>query len=274
MHELPPGFTASPTLPDAVPAAPRSAATVVLLRDSVGGPEVYLLRRVIGMAFAGGMTAFPGGSVDPADALTEVPWAGRPPSAWATRLGTDEAPARALVCAAVRETFEESGVLLAGAAPGEVVADVSGEQWEAERVSLEQHTQSLSQLLSSRRLLLQADLLRAWSHWITPEAEPRRFDTRFFVAALPTGQATRHVGGEADRVRWMRPADAVAAHARGDLPMLPPTAVTLDELSSYPDAAAVLAAADERRIAPILPRIIAVDGRVGIVLPGEPGYGG
>lgn len=272
MHELPPGFATHPAPAGVAPAVPRSAATVALLRDGAGGPEVYLLRRVAGMAFAGGMTVFPGGSVDPADALFDVGWIGRPPSAWADRLGADEAGARALVCAAVRETFEECGVLLAGPASDQVVTDVSGEDWEAERLALEGHGQSLSQLLARRGLLLRADLLRAWSHWITPEAEPRRFDTRFFVAALPTGQVTRDVGGEADVVLWMRPADARAAQARGELPMLPPTEVTLDELSPYADVAEALAAADQRRIAPILPRVVSADGRAAVVLPGETGY--
>ena len=96
------------------PAEPRNAATVVLLRGSAEGPEVYLLRRQTSMAFAAGMCVFPGGGVDPRDFDHEVAWAGPGPDAWAARLGTDEATARALVCAAVRETFEESGVLLAG----------------------------------------------------------------------------------------------------------------------------------------------------------------
>lgn len=290
-YELPPGFAAHRRPAGAVPAVPRDAATVVLLRDSAAGPEAYLLRRVTGMAFAGGMTVFPGGSVDPTDAGATIDetatidgtapaddgapalaWAGSPPSAWAARLSADAGRARALICAAVRETFEESGVLLAGGAPGEVTADVSGEEWEAERVALEGHTQSLSQLLARRGLALRADLLRVWSHWITPEPEPRRYDTRFFVAALPAGQATRLVGGEADRGHWIRPADAVAAARRAELVMLPPTAVTLGELVPYPDVAAVLAAADERPVTPILPRVVASAGRFWIVLPGEPGY--
>lgn len=272
MHELPPGFAAQPLVAGATPAMPRSAATVVLLRDSRAGLEVYLLRRVTGMAFAGGMTAFPGGSVDPADALGSVPWAGPPAVEWGGPLGCDEPTVRALACAAVRETFEESGVLLAGRAAGAVVTDVTGPEWEAERVGLEAHTQSLSQLLTRRGLLLQAGLLRPWSHWITPEAEPRRYDTRFFVAALPAGQSTRPVGGESDRERWMRPADALAAQQRGDLPMLPPTSVTLGELAGYPTVAGVLAAALERSISPVLPRLVTVGGRAGIVLPGEQGY--
>jgi len=256
-------------------ASPRPASTVVLLRDSPAGPETYLLRRVVAMAFAGGMTVFPGGSVDAADGAGEAPWAGPTPDGWLERLSADESLVRALVCAAVRETFEESGVLLAGPGPGERVADVAGAQWESERRSLEAGTQHLSQVLSRRGLRVRIDLLRPWTHWITPESEPRRYDTRFFVAALPVGQATRDVGGEADQVCWMRPAEALAAHHRGALPMLPPTVVTLQELRPYDSVAAILAAADQRMIRPILPRILGGDpGSPRVVLPGEAGYDG
>ena len=106
------------------PAEPRDAATVVLLRRGGAGPEVYLLRRHVSMEFAGGMCVFPGGGVDPRDFDHTVAWAGPTPAEWAARLGVDEAKARALVCAAVRETFEESGVLLAGASADSVVADI------------------------------------------------------------------------------------------------------------------------------------------------------
>ncbi len=254
------------------PAQPRPASTVILLRDAPHGPEVYLLRRVAAMAFAGGMTVFPGGSVDAADGTGEAPWAGSLPSSWPQRLGAENSLVRALVCAAVRETFEESGVLLAGPATGGVAPDVSGPQWEAQRRSLESGEQSLSQLLSQLGLQVRLDLLRPWAHWVTPESSPRRFDARFFVAAMPKGQATRDVGGEADQVRWMRPIDAVAAHRAGELPMLPPTAVTLAELVAYDCVAAVLAAADQRTISPILPRIFGDGGPVRVVLPGEEGY--
>ena len=216
---------------------PRHAATVVLLRDAAAGPEVYLLRRVAAMAFAGGLWVFPGGSVDPADATAEAAWAGPPPSWWAGHLSADEPLARALVCAAVRETFEESGVLLAGPSDTEVLADVSTDEWEAERVALEAREQSLSELLVRRGLVLRADLLRPFAHWVTPAVEPRRFDTRFFVAALPAGQTCRTAGTEADERRWVRPADALGQ----ELPMMPPTSRSLGDLRDAPSVAAALA---------------------------------
>src|SRR3712207_1025421 len=187
----------------AQPAPTRDAATVVLLRDAPEfGVEVYLLRRVTSMSFAAGMHVFPGGSVDPRDADAEIAWAGPTAAEWSDRLGADEPLARALVCAAVRETFEESGVLLAGPSSDEVLADVSGEDWEADRQALLDRSLAFSAMLQRRGLVLRADLFRPWNHWITPEVEPKRFDTRFFVAALPQGQTPRDVGGEADEVHW------------------------------------------------------------------------
>src|SRR5438270_3314005 len=121
---------------EVTPAQPRHASTVVLLRDRPDGMQAYLLRRTRTMAFAAGMYVFPGGSVDPRDeTLATDAWAGPPPAAWAGLLSADEALTKALVCAAVRETFEESGVLLAGAGPDHVVADTTGEECESDRAA-------------------------------------------------------------------------------------------------------------------------------------------
>jgi 8-oxo-dGTP pyrophosphatase MutT (NUDIX family) len=239
----------------------RDAATVVLLRDRPAGPEVYLLRRAPSMAFAAGMYVFPGGSVDPRDATQETAWAGPAPKRWAELLGCDDELARALVCAAVRETFEESGVLLAGASPDDVVADTTAADWEDDRLALLDRSHSLAEMLSRRGLVLRSDLLRVWGHWITPEFEPRRFDTRFFVAAVPDGQRTRDVGGEADRVVWLPVSEALA--------MLPPTAVTLRELTAYDGVPAVLAAA--RHVVPLMPRAVVDGDDVRLVLDGPDG---
>ena len=174
---------------------------------------------------------------------------------------------RALVCAAVRETFEESGVLLAGASPSDVLADVSTDEWEAERVALEAREQSLSELLARRGLVLRADLLRPLAHWITPVVEHKRFDTRFFLAEVPAGQVCREAGTEADSRLWVRPREALDA----GLTMLPPTTVTLEALADAPDVAAALAA--PREVRPVLPRFDVGPGdEVAFLLPGDPGY--
>jgi 8-oxo-dGTP pyrophosphatase MutT (NUDIX family) len=221
--------------------APRPAATVALLRDGGRGLEAYVLRRTTTMAFAAGMHVFPGGSVDLRDAEHSPAWAGPDLAAWAATLGCDQPLARALVCAAVRETFEESGVLLAGS-PESVVPDTTSDDWERARQDLLDRAQSLAGLVESRELVVRSDLLRAWAHWITPEFEPRRFDTRFFVAAVPEGQRARDISGEADLAVWLPVAEAVEGFVSGRFPMLPPTIVTLRELAAYADVAEVLAA--------------------------------
>ncbi|WP_406285065.1 NUDIX hydrolase [Embleya sp. NBC_00896] len=237
---------------EAEPVAPRRAATVVLLRDRPEGPEAYLLRRHTTMKFAAGMYAFPGGAVDPRDADHSVAWAGPDPAEWAKRFGTGASEARAIVCAAVRETFEESGVLLAGPNANTIVSDTTGEDWEADRAALVAREQTLTEFLERRELVLRSDLLGAWSRWVTPEFEDRRYDTWFFVAALPAGQRTRDVSGEADRVTWARPADALAQHRAQEMAMLPPTIDTLRHMAELADPAAALAAAADREITPIM----------------------
>ncbi|MDX6248971.1 MAG: hypothetical protein QOF10_2331 [Kribbellaceae bacterium] len=236
-------------------AEPRPASTVILLRDTATGPEVYLLRRQQSMAFAAGMTVFPGGRVDPTDSSIADSWSGPPPSEFGDRLGCSADAAAAYVAAAVRETFEESGVLLAGPSDGSVVADTTGDDWEADRVALEARTLGFADFLHRRGLVLRADLLGAWAHWITPEFEPRRYDTAFFVAALPAGQVTRDVTSESDQVAWLHPASAVQAVEAGDVLMLPPTYLCCRDLIPYDAVADVLAASTEREIRPILPTV-------------------
>lgn len=257
----------------ATPVAPKPAATVILLRTRSAGLEAYLLRRQQVMAFAGGMHVFPGGGVDPRDSDYEVPWAGPAPAQWAYWLGVDEGMARALVCAAVRETFEESGVLLAGQSAADVVADTTGRGWEADRLALIDRTVALSELLVRRGLVVRSDLLGRWARWITPEFEPKRYDTFFFVAALPEGQQTRDVGGEADRVLWVRPGDAAERGLSGELAMLPPTWTMLSEVSGYDAVSDVLAAASDRVLHVVMPKAVQYeDGEVRLLIPGEEGY--
>jgi 8-oxo-dGTP pyrophosphatase MutT (NUDIX family) len=251
-------------------APARPAATVVLLRDTATGLQVYLLRRVATMAFAAGMHVFPGGSVDAADAaLPDSAWAGPGVAEWQRILSAEPGLARSLIAAAVRETFEESGVLLAGESEDRVVADLTGADWERERLALLARERSLAGLLAERRLVVRTDLLRAWAHWITPEVEERRYDTRFFLAALPAGQRTRDVGGESDRARWISPTEALAERAAGRLGMLPPTAFTLSELTCFATVAEALAAGTLRDVRPWLPRVVVDADTARLLLPHE-----
>ncbi|HEX6150096.1 NUDIX hydrolase [Nocardioides sp.] len=241
----------------ATPAEPRDAATVVLLRPgtSGGGPEVYLLRRQTSMAFAGGMCVFPGGGVDPRDFDHAVAWAGPTPAEWAATLAVDEPMARALVCAAVRETFEESGVLLAGTADS-VVADTTGEDWEADRLALEARELSLTDFLDRRALVLRSDLLGAWSGWLTPVFEPRRYRTWFFVARLPEGQVTRDVSTESTSVAWLPVMDAVARVEAEEIFMMPPTYLTCLDVGQHPSPEAVLDEARTRAVEMFTPEVV------------------
>ncbi|MGW7050569.1 NUDIX hydrolase [Streptomyces sp. NPDC054887] len=233
-------------------ASPRRAATVMLLRDTAAGPVVHMLRRRASMAFAGGAYAYPGGGVDPRDDDHQVGWAGPSLDDWALRLGVDPASAQAIVCAAVRETYEEAGVLLAGPTAGTVVGDTTGDDWEADRQALVARELSFADFLQRRSLVLRSDLLGAWARWITPEFEPKRYDTWFFVAALPAGQRTRNASTEADRTVWTAPAEAAAGYDRGELLMMPPTISTLRTLQPFATAAEALAGAGGRDMTPVL----------------------
>ena len=242
------------------PAPVRDAATVMLVRDApprrrsgAGGVEVFAFRRVSRMAFAAGMLVFPGGSVDPGDADPGIPWEGPAP-------GQADAPA---VVAAVRETFEECGVLLAREAAGRVpdAGELAAPAWEERRQALAAGRARLAAVLAATDLRLPAAGLWPWARWVTPPFENRRFDTRFFVAALPPGQQARDLGGEGEQAAWLDPARAVAAHAAGELPMLPPTLVCLEELAAAPDVATLLAT--PRRLRPVSPWVArADDGRL------------
>lgn len=237
------------------PVTPRLASTVMLLRDDEGPLEVFMLRRVAQMDFAASMHVFPGGGADRRDAEDELPWAGPAVEEWAELLGTDEAAARMLVAAAVREVFEETGVLLASP------ADAEGEPPRLDpddarelRRALVAREIGFGQVLLERRLVLRSDLLRYRAHWITPVVEPRRYDTRFFVAAVPSGQDPDGDTSEADQSGWTRPQGLLDAFADGEVMLMPPTIVCLEQLA---EVSTVRAALDQDLpISPVMPEFV------------------
>jgi 8-oxo-dGTP pyrophosphatase MutT (NUDIX family) len=256
----------------------RDATTVILLRERET-LETYLMRRASTMAFAAGMHVFPGGRVDEVDLAPDLPWVNR--TIDGARMTASIALARGLIVCAVRELFEETGVLLAVDADGNTPREDSA--WENDRLAINGSSGALGPILRRRGLRLDPQLLPLWTHWVTPEIESRRYDVRFFVAAVPPGQQARDVSGEADDVRWMPPADALAAYGQGSLPMLPPTVATLADLTGIPDIKGVMAAASLRDVRPLMPRprldsqgeiawdVIDVrDGSVMVSLPAEP----
>lgn len=268
-----------------VPPRPRHSSTVLLLRDGAAGLEVYVIRRRQTMAFAAGMYAFPGGALDRADLDAEPVRAGPSLEEWCRLLGLEPSAesgrlAKASVCGAVRETFEEAGVLLAGPTTDSVVEDTTGPDYEADRLALVGHALSLTAFLARRGLVLRDDLLAPWARWITPRADERRFDTRFYVAALPAGQITKDQSEEADRVAWTRPAEILAAVGRGEMQLMPPTYFTVRGLLPYGTVAEALAAARAMTIEPVMPDLVPGDVRddgetdARWVFPGEPGHPG
>jgi 8-oxo-dGTP pyrophosphatase MutT (NUDIX family) len=257
------------------PAAPRDAATVMVLRPAGAlGVEVLMLRRTAAMKFAPGAYVFPGGSVDPADSAADIGWHGPEPAEFGAQLGASAELARALVCAAVRETFEESGVLLAGPAGGGSLASPSGPSWAADRLALAAGTMPLASLLGKHRVVVRADQLVPWSRWITPAGESRRFDARFFVAALPPGQRATEHAAEADKTAWLRPTEALDAARAGEISLLPPTATTLHDFAVAEAAGETLAdiLATRRAITPIQPRLLLDEGTVWLEVPDGIGY--
>lgn len=230
---------------------PVDASTVVLLRDRGGEVEVFMLERHAALDFVGGAYVFPGGKVDEADAHLDARcWSGLDPGAAGRRLRVDEGLAVAIHVAAVRETFEEAGVLLArrrGAKDllGEEVSTppfrearrrlVSrGERWDWEP------------WLRSEGLVLDLGELIWWAWWVTPEGVHRRFDTRFFVASLPKGQQAGHDAVETTASCWITPAAALAAARRGDIGIILPTRKNLEEMAAWGSVGEIVAAARSR----------------------------
>lgn len=253
------------------PVVPRPAATVLLLRDSPGERplQVFLQRRVAGMAFAGGMTVFPGGGVDKSDVPDPELWDGPLPEWWGERFAADPVAAGRLVHAAVRETFEECGVLLAARADGTTPDPMVLAEARADLVA---RRRTLPQVLTESGLVLRADLLDAWSRWITPEESPRRYDTAFFVAAVPHGQEADAHTTEAVEAAWWYPAEALDRWRAGEMELMAPTFRTLQEIAEFPDTASVMAAAAARTVQPVIPRVKREGDEVVVVLPGDEGF--
>lgn len=245
--------------PASVPASP--ASTVVLLRDGGDGVEAWLMRRVRGMAFAGGMTVFPGGRVDAADSAADVRVTGGDVEALAARQGEPVEVTRAALVAAARETFEEAGVLLTSPVVTAAVGDLH-RRVETREVDF---ADALRQLDAAVDL----SLLHAWARWITPAVEPRRYDTHFWLAALPAGAVVSADTPEAAAAEWVPVVRAVAEAEAGARLMLPPTLVVLRGLAAYRTVADTLADADQRSLDPVMPEMQrTADGLVAVLPDG------
>ncbi len=238
-----------------------------------------MLRRHANSGFVGGAYVFPGGKVDDDDRTgrAEDACAGRSDADASDLLGV-EGGGLAFWVAALRECFEEAGVLLAyGGDHADVMIDMGEPEARArlaaERVAL--NAGQVSFLDSCRRqgVRLAVGRVHYFSHWITPEPAPRRYDTRFFVAALPPGQVPIHDEFETVETQWVRPGDALARAKAGEFDLIFPTMKNLEAIERFSTSAELLAAAAAvERVPTVLPRVIADEHGVRIVLPGDPAY--
>ncbi len=274
-EDLPDGLAESIDRPPNPPAEPRPAATVVLARPGSDGFEVLLVRRNRQAGFVPGAYVFPGGRVDPEDGASALASRvrGLTPDRARSRLGTagPSVPPLAYYLSAVREAFEETGVLLATTeegGPAPTAAEDAGV--DEDRRRLLEHEITFHDLLVRRNWWVDGARIEYVAHWITPEVEPRRYDTRFFLAAVPGG--TRVVLDEREMIaeRWMRPTEALAARASGQLPMVFPTIVTLQSLQEFATLGQAVAAFANRAIPTVLPRFVRTSTGVGIEIPEEP----
>jgi 8-oxo-dGTP pyrophosphatase MutT (NUDIX family) len=255
--------------PNRPPATPRDAATLILLRPGARAPfEIFLVKRHARSSFMASAYVFPGGKLDDADAEPAVlaRAVGRSPEQAARALAEPDAPTRAvaLYVAAIRETFEEAGILL---------ADVdSGADLAAARTQLAAGA-SFAEVLASLDARLRLDQLVPYTRWITPVVEPRRFDARFFLAVAPAGQTGSHDAHETTDAAWLSPAAALAEVAAGTIQLPPPTLRTLEILAEATSLAALL---DEtaRTPPPYVDPLFRQEGeQIMLVLPGDPAHG-
>lgn len=259
--------------PESVPL--RDAATVMLLRDGRDGLEVCMLQRNLQSDFVGGAYVFPGGGVDREDAeadLEEI-FIGRSDED-ASRLVGVEQGGLAFWVAAIRESFEEAGVLLAIDRDDRVVSFSDPEvaaRFEVHRADVDHGRRRLAAICVEEHLRLDVGAIHYFSRWVTPLGAPRRYDTRFFVAAAPEEQEALHDDREVIGTRWLTPEAALADHDAGRITMIFPTVRTMVALARFDTAAAVLEhAAGQGAIEPVLPLIEDVGGGMRIVLPGDP----
>lgn len=242
----------------------RQAASLVLVRDGRDGLEVLLVQRGEAGDFPG-LHVFPGGLVDAADADPRVLAASsRSEDSARALLGT--ADALPWFIAAVRESLEEVGVLLAG---GGHDADARA-RWQDDLLA---RRRRLPDLLDEQPLRLDTADIGYFSHWITPVPVPRRYDTRFLVARMPDGQAIRVDGREAVRADWLSPAAALDAHERNDIRLIFPTIRNLSALAAFDSSDALMAHTQSARtVTAMLPKIVNAPGGMQLLLPGDPGY--
>ncbi|MFC1660026.1 hypothetical protein ACFL3S_00990 [Gemmatimonadota bacterium] len=265
-HQLPPGFTDSLTRPGASPVDPVPAATVALLKTGGSGLEALLLKRSRRTGFIPGAYVFPGGRVDEEDGAPAIldRIKGITPEAAQARLAVpgNSPPALAFFGAAIRETFEETGVLLEknalrADAPGNRphrVTSLPADILHSHRRELLEGRRTFADVMEERDGELEGALTYI-GHWVTPHPEPRRYDTRFFAVAVPDHFRVEPDGQEMVEALWLTPHAALERNRKGTLPLVFPTLRTLEALAEFRSPAEALAAYKDREIPRCLPRL-------------------
>jgi len=268
---LPERFAESIENPPAVPVPPRPAATIALLRDGNAGLEVLLLRRNRSAGFVPGAYVFPGGRVDASDAapgiVARMDGLDRPAAARRLQLPNGDPPALAYYLAAVREAFEETGILVGlgphGTPPPTAAADP---EVDGLRDDLMEDRTGFADVLDRMECRIDGDALEYFAHWITPEVEPRRFDTRFFAAKVGADADTIVDPREMSDAVWLTPTVALARYDDGSLPMVFPTIKTLEQFEAYASVDEALTDMRERTVPTILPRLVITPTGIGMEL--------
>lgn len=257
-----------------MPAIPVPAATVILLRDGRISPEVLMLERHSNSVFLPDMYVFPGGRVEDQDhGLAEHMTGFTADQARAALPVVEEELALGFFVAAIRETFEECGLLLARRRGESKLIDAAGAtELARHRLEVQEGTTSFRELIEKERLDLAADLLEVHAHWITPDTSPLRYDTIFFSALAPKGHLALHDGIESTKHIWMRPEDALEQRARQELRMIFPTTCNLETLAGFKNASAALKASGKREVVTVLPVVRERDGKRRLTIPGNAGY--
>lgn len=251
-------------------AVPRPASTMLLLRDGPAGMQVFMVVRHHQIDFASGALVFPGGSVDKSDHELALK-----PEFYSSSAGLDDVSI-ALRIAALRETFEESGILLARrrGCDALVPAQVADELAAEHRVALNEGKVSFAEVLSSAKLTLALDTLVPYAHWITPVGMPKRFDTHFFMAVAPADQVGSHDGHESVDSVWVSPQEALDGAKSGRFTVIFPTERNLYKLARQSTAEAALHAARSNPVVTVLPIVTRGETSRQLRIPVEADYGG
>lgn len=248
------------------PAPARPASTVVILRDSADGIEVFMVVRHHQIDFASGALVFPGGKVDPAD--SDTAWSELAPNVPGT-------PDRSFFIAAARETFEEAGLMLARKrGNSEIVdADAASRMVDAYRAPLLKGETNFVDILRREDLVLAADLMVSFAHWITPEVVPKRFDTHFLLIAAPVVQLGAHDGGESVEGLWITPRQALNEAKAGTRTLVFATRMNLEKLSRYATVAEAVELTRSRPVVTVMPKATKTPEGRKLIIPAEADYG-